>query len=145
MSIEHEKLRAEALPLNLFVGVHKTWKVGPYFVSVLREPTKQLAKFITAAEVRALLARYRAGNKSPLPPPPKTDVSELVVLQAKARLLGLYVGEHRTYDPCLPGGPYFVVPKRKRGEDGTMPTLLKYATREDVENLLERESENYAA
>jgi hypothetical protein len=144
MSIEHEKLKAEAKPLGLFVGVHREWTSGPYFVSVWKEPKNQLAKFQTAAQVRALFARYEPGK--PLPPPVKDDdVTELSVLQRKARPLGFHVAEHKQFDPCRGNGPYFVVPKRRNKQEGYQPTLLRYATAQEVTDFLNREAENYAA
>ena len=149
MSIEHEKLKAEAKPLGLFVGVHREWTSGPYFVSVWKDQRNQLGKFLTAAQVRDVFADYAAGR--PIKPPKlqqKTDdeVTEHSVLVRKARPLGFYVGEHKFFDPAMGGGPYFVVAKRGRGNTGeAMPTILKYATREQVEEFLENEAANYAA
>lgn len=144
MSIEHEKLKAEALPLGLFVGVHREWKHGQYYVSLLHEPAKQIAKFATAAEVRQALTDFKHGKIEASSSPRTTELTEVMTLRQKAGPLGIYVGEHKVFDPCR-GGPYFLVPKRRNKDDGLQPTLLRFATAEQVEAYLNREAEHYAA
>jgi hypothetical protein len=63
------------------------------------------------------------------------DPVDLEFMQRKAASLGLYVGEHRTFDPCMPGGPLFVQDIRKsRGQP--CPSHLRYATAEMVWDFL---------
>ena len=62
-------------------------------------------------------------------------------LNNQARPLGLWIGIHKSYDPLLGGGPFFVMP-RKTAKDQRSPTLLRYATAERVEEFLRDQVEN---
>lgn len=63
------------------------------------------------------------------------DPIDLELMQRKAAALGLYVNEHRNYDPCLPGGPLYVQDIRKfNGQN--CPSHLKYATPEMIWEFL---------
>lgn len=63
------------------------------------------------------------------------DDDTLFTLQNIARPKGFYVGLHKQFDPLLPGGPFFLM-YRKRSKDDRSPTLLKYATAEQIEEFL---------
>lgn len=69
---------------------------------------------------------------------------EHYTLQNLARPLGFYVGTHKTFDVLLGGGCYFIMPRKKR-KDERCPTLLKYATAQEVEEWLKQQADNYAA
>ena len=64
------------------------------------------------------------------------DAEELELMQRKAEAFGLYVNEHRNFDPCRgSAGSLFVMDKRKfRGEQ--CRTHLSYASAEMVWDLL---------
>ncbi len=57
----------------------------------------------------------------------QVDAEEFDFLQRRADALGLYLNEHRNYDPCVGSGSLYIQTKRKwPGEKCT--GLLKYAT-----------------
>jgi hypothetical protein len=72
---------------------------------------------------------------------------ELFTLRNQARPLGYYVGEHRNYDPCRGGGPFWLMYAKSNplyDAHQNNPTILKYATPEQIEEFLREEVENYA-
>jgi hypothetical protein len=70
--------------------------------------------------------------------------NEHYTLQNAARPLGYFIGVHKTFDPVLGGGPYFVMP-RKKHPDERCPTLLKFATAAEVEEFLQQTADDFAA
>lgn len=66
-----------------------------------------------------------------------TEPEEFDALVRRADLLGLFLQEHRMFDPCRGGGPYYIAEKRKFREQHC-ETLLKYATAEHCWDFLER-------
>jgi len=64
------------------------------------------------------------------------DRMELGLLRRNADSLGLYVNEHRDFDPCRGSdGPLYIQEKRKFREARAV-TLLKYASIEQVWQFL---------
>jgi hypothetical protein len=69
---------------------------------------------------------------------------ELYTLRNQARPLGFWVGIHEQFDPCRGGGPYYLM-RRKEHKDQRNPSLLRYATKEMIEDYLEGIANDYAA
>jgi hypothetical protein len=63
------------------------------------------------------------------------DAEEFEFLKRKASALGLYIQEHRQYDPCIGGGPLYIQRKKKFGGEH-VDTLLRYATPEKAWEFL---------
>jgi hypothetical protein len=73
---------------------------------------------------------------------------ELFTLRNAARPLGYWVGLHRNFDAARGGGPFYVMHAKsspRYEQHWNDPTVLKYATAEQVEDFLKQEGENYAA
>lgn len=72
----------------------------------------------------------------------ETDAIEFDLLVKRGGALGLYVQRHKQYDPCAPGGDLYVQEQRGRflraGGVGNPPSLLRYATAEQVHEFLQR-------
>jgi hypothetical protein len=64
-----------------------------------------------------------------------TDELDFEFMRRKADALGFWVGEHKQYDPCLGGGPYYVQ-RKKTFRKEHQPSLLRYATAEMVWDFL---------
>lgn len=69
------------------------------------------------------------------------DVEELELMRRKADALGLYVNEHRQYDPCRSNGPLYVADKKKHHTDRPV-THLRYASPQMVWDLLQLAEES---
>lgn len=68
---------------------------------------------------------------------------ELYSLRNLARPLGFWVGVHAHFDVTRGGGQYYVMPKNKYPGQRN-PSLLRFATREMVEEFLSNSADHYA-
>jgi hypothetical protein len=70
----------------------------------------------------------------------ETEPSEFDHLQRRGKSLGLHVERHRVFDPSAPGGDLYVQQRRAiynfEGGTGNPPSLLRYATAEQVRTFL---------
>ena len=66
---------------------------------------------------------------------PETDEVEFDLLRRRAAELGFHVQRHRVFDPTLGNGDLYIMEKRRfPGE--WLPTILKYATADDIHEYL---------
>jgi hypothetical protein len=67
----------------------------------------------------------------------ETDDIEFDLLRRRADEAGFFVQRHRDYDPCRGGGDLYLQEKRELRRD-RMPSLLKYATADQIHEFLNR-------
>jgi hypothetical protein len=63
------------------------------------------------------------------------DDVEFDLLQRRAEPLGVFAQRHRDFDPCRPGGEFYLMEKR-RYKDHHAECLLKYATLDECHIFL---------
>lgn len=65
----------------------------------------------------------------------ETSEMELGLLQRRARSMGFYCNKHREFDPARGTGDLYLMPA-KRFRTERVPTLMSYATAEQIEDEL---------
>jgi hypothetical protein len=74
----------------------------------------------------------------------ETEPSEFDNLQSRGKSLGLHIERHHAFNPVAHNGDLYVQQRKAiylfNGGVGNPPTLLQYATAEQVKQFLERES-----
>jgi hypothetical protein len=76
----------------------------------------------------------------------ETDQIEFDHLKRRGKALGLHVERHRVFDPAAHGGDLYVQERKAiyafNGGQGNPPSLLRYATAEQVHNFLFEREQN---
>lgn len=72
----------------------------------------------------------------------ETDQITFDLLRARAANRGFHLQRHKVWDPCARGGDLYIMEQKARwlrgGNTGNPPSLMRYATAEQVSDFLRK-------